>query len=203
MQCYSCGKTFSGSGLTATIDGETRIYCADCYWKVRKEYDKKKTCDGCTYFSGDACEKTGNVLKPISIGINDYFIQAEKCCAYSTKENSQTELGLSHKEVVSEFEEPFRDADEHGKRIVTINDSVLSADGIGKHLKIHTEAAGKYGYSLINMTQTPSQFCIFMAMVFEKKEITQTKFVNCSYCKSRYDANQYFKCPNCGGILVT
>ena len=93
---------------------------------------------------------------------------------------------------------PFRDADKIGKRIVTINDAVLSADGIGKHLKIHTEAAGKYGYSLNHMTQTPDQFCIFMTMVFEKKEITPTKFVNCSYCKSRYDANQYFKCPNCG-----
>jgi hypothetical protein len=96
------------------------------------------------------------------------------------------------------FEAPFIEAEKQGKRMVTINDSVLSADGIGKHLKLQTEAAQKYGYSLVNVTQTPAQFCIFMVMVFEKKEITPTKFVNCSYCKSRYDANQYFRCPNCG-----
>lgn len=189
MQCYSCGKTL-GSGPTISIDGENRTYCADCFWKIKKEYDEKKTCADCAYFSVGACKQKSIDLKPVSIGINDYFIQAENCSVYSIK-------GFSDEEVVSEFEKPFKDADEEGKRIVTINDSVLSADGIGKHLKIHSEAAGKYGYSLVNMTQTPAQFCIFMSMVFEKKEITP-KFVTCTYCKSRYDANQYFKCPNCG-----
>ena len=111
-----------------------------------------------------------------------------------------TELDVSapQKEVVTELKNPFRDADEQGKRIVTINDAVLSEDGIGKHLKLHTEAAEKYGYSLTNMTQTPAQFCIYMSMIFEKKEMKSTRFVNCSYCKARYDANQYYKCPNCG-----
>ena len=112
------------------------------------------------------------------------------------------DLQLSQGSDVPISEKPFKDADEQGKRIVTINDLVLSPDGIGKHLKIHTEAAGKYGYSLINMTQNPDQFCIYMALVFEKKEITPTKFVNCSYCKSHYDANKYFKCPNCGALLT-
>ena len=95
------------------------------------------------------------------------------------------------------FESPFMEAKKQGKQIVTINDSVLSEDGIGKHLKIHTEAAQKYGYSLLNVTQTPAQFVIYMSLVFEKKDML-TKFVTCNYCKSHYDANQYFKCPNCG-----
>src|ERR1035437_745543 len=59
------------------------------------------------------------------------------------------------------YENPFEEANAQGKRSVTINDIVLSADGIGKHLKIHVDAAEKYGYSLINMTQTETQFSFF------------------------------------------
>lgn len=97
-----------------------------------------------------------------------------------------------------QFEAPFIEAEEQGRRMVTINDSVLSADGIGKHLKLHTEAAQKYGYSFISLTQTPAQYVIYMSLVFEKKEMKPTKFVNCLHCNARYDANQYFKCLNCG-----
>ena len=95
---------------------------------------------------------------------------------------------------------PFIEADNQGKRMVTINDSVLSADGIGKHLKIHTEAAQKYGYSLVNVTQTPAQYVIYMSLVFEKAG-KPTKFVSCLHCSVRYDANEYFKCPNCGATM--
>jgi hypothetical protein len=105
--------------------------------------------------------------------------------------------------AITELEIPFREADGQGKRMVTVNDSVLSEDGIGKHLKLHTEAAQKYGYSLINITQTPARYVIYMSMVFEKKEMTTARFIICSYCKARYDANQYFKCPNCGGLPTT
>jgi hypothetical protein len=119
----------------------------------------------------------------------------KQLCAECTTELTNI---VREKEAVMKLEQPFKEADEKGKRLVTINDSVLSEDGIGKHLELHTEAAQKYGYSFISLTQTPAQFVIYMSMVFEKKEITPTKFVTCTYCHSRYDANQYFKCPNCG-----
>lgn len=96
------------------------------------------------------------------------------------------------------YETPFMEAEKQGKRMITLNDSVLSEDGIGKHLKLHTDAAQKYGYSLLNVTQTPARYVIYMSLVFEKKEMKLTKFVDCLHCKAHYDANQYFKCPNCG-----
>lgn len=99
------------------------------------------------------------------------------------------------------YEKPFLQADEQGMRLVTINDSVLSEDGIGKHLKLHTDAAQKYGYSFVNLTQTPARYVIYMAMVFEKKNVSVPKLVECTYCKATYDLNKYFKCPNCSAVL--
>lgn len=131
---------------------------------------------------GEKCPKCGTSVKMFSI--------SDAITLFNAKDRS-------HPKDQTLYDTPFVEADKQGRRMVTINDSVLSADGIGKHLKIHTEAAQKYGYSLVNVTQTPAQFVIFMSLVFEKKEMTP-KFVNCHYCKSRYDANQYFKCPNCG-----
>ena len=125
----------------------------------------------------DKCPKCGAPVRMFSIG--------EAITLFNAKDNPT-------------FESPFMEAEKQGKRMVTINDSVLSEDGIGKHLKIHTEAAQKYGYSLLSVTQTPARFVIYMSLVFEKKDIMPTKFVTCNYCKSHYDANQYFKCPNCG-----
>ncbi len=85
FQCYGCSKTFGGSGLVITMNGEKRTYCADCLWKLRREYDQKKNCESCGYFDEDSCEKTLTTLVPVAIGINTYFVQAEKCKDYSTE----------------------------------------------------------------------------------------------------------------------
>jgi hypothetical protein len=98
------------------------------------------------------------------------------------------------------FELPFKEAEEQGKRVVTINDAVLSEDGIGKHLTLHTEAAQKHGYSLLNVTQTPAKFVIYLSLVFERKDNPIPKYVICTYCKTRFDSNKFFKCPSCGAI---
>jgi hypothetical protein len=123
----------------------------------------------------------------------------KELCAECTTELSNS---IREKETLMKLEKPFKEGIEQGKRIVTINDSVLSEDGIGKHLKLYTDAAQKYGYSFISLNQTPAQYVIFMAMVFEIKEGLIPKFVNCSHCQSRYNSNEYFKCPNCGAISV-
>ncbi len=78
-KCYSCGKTSRGNLPTATIDGEERGYCADCFWKLEKEYQNKKSCEDCAYFSGDHCKKTDVYLTPMAIGFGSYFVQAENC----------------------------------------------------------------------------------------------------------------------------
>ena len=82
MQCDVCGKKFPGSGLSLTLDGKQRTFCADCYTRTREEYGKKKNCDDCTHFNKDSCKLTRTKMKPISIGYMDYFVQAEKCANY-------------------------------------------------------------------------------------------------------------------------
>ena len=69
---------------TAKIDGEERTYCADCYWKIDKEYKQKKSCDDCAYYNDESCKKTGTQLSPVIIGFNAYFVKAENCNNFST-----------------------------------------------------------------------------------------------------------------------
>ena len=90
FECSGCKKSFSGSGLVVTAtNGEQKAYCADCFWVLRKEYDKKKTCEDCGHFEEDSCKKTGAALVPVKAGFNTYFVKAETCADYSTekKEN--------------------------------------------------------------------------------------------------------------------
>jgi hypothetical protein len=79
VKCYSCGKQSRGNMPTAKIDGEERSYCADCLWKLEKEYERKKTCEECAYFSKDRCKKTDVSLTPVTVGFDTYFVQAENC----------------------------------------------------------------------------------------------------------------------------
>jgi hypothetical protein len=81
------------------MNGEKRTYCADCLWTLRKDYDQKKTCETCGYFDSDSCEKTSTTLEPVKIGINTYFVQAEKCKDYSTEKTE------SHKTIQNKKKE--------------------------------------------------------------------------------------------------
>jgi NAD-dependent SIR2 family protein deacetylase len=69
---------------TVKIGREERSYCADCYWKIDKEYKGKKNCEECSYFSNEKCKKKGKPLEPVTVGYNTYFVQAEKCGDFST-----------------------------------------------------------------------------------------------------------------------
>ncbi|HMK95158.1 MAG TPA: hypothetical protein VK536_07125 [Candidatus Limnocylindrales bacterium] len=69
---------------TVKIGRDERSYCADCYWKIEKEYKSKKNCEECSYFSNEKCKKKGKPLEPITVGYSTYFVQAEKCGDYST-----------------------------------------------------------------------------------------------------------------------
>ena len=83
-KCYSCGKTSKGNMPTAKIKGEERSYCADCYWKIDKEYKSKKNCEDCSYFSKEKCKKKNKKLEATTVGYNTYFVQAETCGDFST-----------------------------------------------------------------------------------------------------------------------
>jgi hypothetical protein len=90
-ECYGCKKSFSGSGLTVSLNGEERTYCADCLWTLRKEYDKKKNCEDCGYFNEESCEKIGKALVPVKVGYSTYLVQAEICKDYSTEKKASSE----------------------------------------------------------------------------------------------------------------
>ncbi len=97
-ECNGCKKTFSGKGLAVSINNEERTYCADCLWKLQKEYAQKKSCEECGHFDDESCSKRGKTLVPVKAGFNTYFVQAETCKDFSTdkkdnakKKNEQTE----------------------------------------------------------------------------------------------------------------
>jgi hypothetical protein len=84
-ECYSCKKSFSGKGLIVNLNGEERTYCADCLWKLQKEYSQKKTCEDCGFFDDESCQKRGKKLAPVKVGFNTYFVQADICKDFSTE----------------------------------------------------------------------------------------------------------------------
>jgi ribosome-binding protein aMBF1 (putative translation factor) len=88
FECSGCKKSFSGSGLIVALNGQQLTYCADCLWKLRKEYDKKKTCEDCGYFDEESCKKTRATLAPVKVGYNTYFVEAETCKDYSTEKKA-------------------------------------------------------------------------------------------------------------------
>ena len=104
-ECFSCKKTFSGSGLIVSLNSEERTYCADCLWKFQKEYSQKKSCENCSYFDEESCEKRGKPLVPVKAGFNTYFVQAETCKEYTTEQKAvskkKNELSEDQKEAAA------------------------------------------------------------------------------------------------------
>jgi hypothetical protein len=86
-----------------SLHGEERTYCADCLWKLQKEYGKKKNCEDCGYFNEESCEKRGKKLMPVKAGFNIYFVEAETCREYSidqkTNPKKKNELTGEQKEA--------------------------------------------------------------------------------------------------------
>jgi len=88
------------------LNGNEQMYCADCYWKLQKEYGKKKSCENCGYFEAENCEKNGKKMKPAKVGFNEYFVEAETCRNYSTEKKAESdkkkkELSEEQKEAVA------------------------------------------------------------------------------------------------------
>jgi hypothetical protein len=107
FECAGCKKSFSGSGLVVALNGQQLTYCADCLWKLRKEYDKKKTCENCGYFDEESCKKTRTALVPVKIGYNTYFVEAETCKDFTTEKKAnpnkkkEKELTPTQKEAIA------------------------------------------------------------------------------------------------------
>lgn len=114
MQCDGCGKRFPGSGLSLALEGKQGIFCADCYGRIRGEYDKKKNCDDCSHFDDESCELTGSKLKPVSIGIRDYFVQAEKCAHYTDEKTRDGQKMIENLEKAGRYEEAAQECEKLG-----------------------------------------------------------------------------------------
>jgi hypothetical protein len=98
---------------TARIDGEERTYCADCYWKVEKEYKGKKNCDECSYFAEETCNKKGKKLRCVTVGFTDYFVEAEDCGDFSN--DKEVAVGEIRKlEAAGKFDEAAEGYDRWG-----------------------------------------------------------------------------------------
>jgi hypothetical protein len=110
ITCYACGKTSKGNMPIAKIDGEERSYCADCYWKLEKQYKGRKTCEECAHFSDEICKKTNETLVPVTIGFNLYYVRAENCGYLSTdkeafiEEIKKLEAAGCYEEATIEYE---------------------------------------------------------------------------------------------------
>ena len=89
-ECYACKKSFSGKGLIVTLNGQERTYCADCLWKLQKDYAAKKSCEDCGYFDEESCEKRGKSVLPVKAGFNTYFVEAETCGDFSTEQKASS-----------------------------------------------------------------------------------------------------------------
>src|SRR5208283_2695317 len=93
FECCGCKKSFSGTGLIVASHGEEKVYCADCLWKLRKEYDTKKNCEDCGHFDEEKCVKTQAALAPVKVGFNTYYVEAETCKDYSTEKKTNPDKG--------------------------------------------------------------------------------------------------------------
>ncbi len=112
-KCYGCGKESKGNMPTAKIDGDERSYCADCYWKVEKEFKGLRNCEECSYFCEETCKKRGKKLKPVTVGYNLYFVEAEKCGDFSTDKDVAL-AEIKKLEAQGKFEEAASGYDKWG-----------------------------------------------------------------------------------------
>jgi hypothetical protein len=112
MQCARCGKKLGGflgeTGTTVLLEDGQKKVCAECYWQIKKEYGSKKLCDNCVHLKDDFCNKIKLQLRPIvTIGIEDYFVQAENCIYYMTREGYE-EKAIKGQIATEEKEEKAR-----------------------------------------------------------------------------------------------
>jgi hypothetical protein len=82
MNCDVCGRKLLSSGFTVTIEGKQKTVCGYCYEDLKDEYAGMKSCEDCKNFDQGSCTITGEKLKPLYMGIDHYFVQAEKCDYY-------------------------------------------------------------------------------------------------------------------------
>jgi DNA-directed RNA polymerase subunit RPC12/RpoP len=114
MQCDECGKKFHGSGLSATLEGNQKTLCADCYGKIKEEYKKKKNCEDCNHFDNASCKVTGSKLEPIAIGIDAFFTEAEKCTYYTDEEIESENKTVENLERAGRYEEAAQECEKLG-----------------------------------------------------------------------------------------
>jgi len=104
---------------------------------------------------------------------------------------------MQPQKVKDKEEKPFKEALEQGRRTVIINNTATNPQWMAK-------IADKYGFAIKQVNQTgtmPFFSSVPIYMIIAEKVMTtekETKFINCSYCQTRYDSNEYFKCPQCG-----
>jgi hypothetical protein len=135
---------------TAKIDGEERSYCADCYWKVEKQYKAKQSCEDCSYFAVDKCKKRGEKLEPVTVGYNTYFVQAEGCGDFSNDKDVVV-AEIKKLEAQGKYEEAAAGYDRWGMR-----EEANAAMSKARRPTVETVASVK---TLMKTGQTVTYYC--------------------------------------------
>jgi hypothetical protein len=180
MQCDECGKRFSGSGLSVVLEGKQKTFCADCYGRIREEYDQKRNCDDCSYFDDESCKLTGSKLKPISIGRN-YFAQAEKCANYTDEETQNAQKTIENLEKAGRYEEAAQECEKLGMLERAGQLSRKAKENTIEHIDVNS-------------------------LIRQLADRGQTLTYHCCHCGAPLrvgaESEEVFKiCPNCGYSL--
>ncbi len=149
-KCYGCSKESKGNMPTAKIGGEERSYCADCYWKVEKEYKGLRSCEECSYFTEETCKKRGKKLKPVTVGYTLYFVEAEKCGDFSNDKDVAV-AEIKKLESQGKFEEAASGYDKWGME--------EEAEAARRKMPKPNVAAGDLVKNLAKTGQTLTYYC--------------------------------------------
>jgi hypothetical protein len=218
MQCDECGKRFSGSGLSVVSEGKQKVFCADCYRKIREEYDKKRICDDCSHFDHESCELTGSKLKPISIGDRDYFVQAEECVNYTDEETRNAQETIENLRKAGRYEEAAQECEKlrmlekagqlrrKGKEVMIAN---LEKAGRYEEAALECEKLGmleKAGQLRRKGKEVTVLHIDVNSLIRQMADRGQTLTYHCCHCGAPLrvgaKSEEVFKiCPNCGYSL--
>ena len=103
--CYNCGKRCSGKMPMVMFNEEMRFYCADCLWKLQKEFKNKRDCKECAFFDDEKCKRNNEPFLHV-IGVSvDYYPLAEKCKYFTTSEEEMERVQLSNWIRAGRFED--------------------------------------------------------------------------------------------------
>jgi len=177
MQCDECGKKFHGSGLSATLEGNQKTLCADCYGKIKEEYKKKKNCENCNHFDDDSCKVTGSKLEPIAIGIDAFFTEAEKCTYFTDEEIESEKKSYEYLEKAGRYEEAAQECEKLG-----MLEKAEQLRRKGKEITVLHEDANKLVKQLADRGRTLTYHCCHCGAPLKIGREASDVLKSCPHC---------------------